>query len=156
MTTTFDILSVYILTNAYTYQNRQLASDGTNIFMNLSNDADPTYQWYLSSSPLDSFFRFHTIANGNILALDVVNNNGTNSTQLQFAPPAAITSQYWLFVRWGQDTTFRIVNNYTGVDKHLDTYSDTLEPFLGDGDATGQHWYFNRIGSLPSSLDTRS
>lgn len=36
-------------------------------------------------------------------------------------------------------------NDYSGEELHLDTYSDTKQGFLGEGDHTGQHWVLEKV-----------
>ncbi|KAF2111511.1 hypothetical protein BDV96DRAFT_184254 [Lophiotrema nucula] len=146
---TLDLSSKYILTNAYTLSSKQLASNGDQIFMDGVGNTD-SHQWYLTSTTLSSYYRLHTVANGDTESLDVLNDNGTSSTSLQFYQTGSYQGQYWRLDDWG-DGTFRLSNEYTGLDMHLDTYSGTLEPFLGDGDHTGQHWSFSRVGGASSS-----
>ncbi|KAF2731352.1 hypothetical protein EJ04DRAFT_388917, partial [Polyplosphaeria fusca] len=133
-----DLSSRYILTNSYTLSSKQLASNGETVFMDSVSEGD-AHQWFLSSTTSTGYYRLHTAENGNSTALDVVNDNGTSSTGVHFADSGDYSGQFWRFDDWG-DGTLRLSNAFTGPDMHLDTYSNTFEPFLGDGDHTGQHW----------------
>lgn len=145
-----DLTSIYILMNAYTLDSKNLASfANASIFMDDASDAED-HQWYLSSTDIDTFYRLHTLANGDSKALDVLNDNDVQSTTVRFSATGRYAGQYWRFDNWG-DGTLRLSNNFTGPDKHLDTYADTLEAYLSDEEASGQHWTFSKVGDLVSS-----
>ena len=55
------------------------------------------------------------------------------------APASGGDGQIWTLTSWG-DGTYRLTSKATGGGLHLDTYSDTKAPFMGDGDHSGQHW----------------
>lgn len=147
----------YFLSNALTGPTFALAStqDNSNVFI---ENADPLHntdrqQWYLTCTDLPNYYRLHTVATGDNIALDVINDNGVDSVNVQLATVGEFTGQYWQWNIWADGTVY-LSNNFTGIDKHLDTHSDTLALFLGDGDGTGQHWTFDSLhalGSGPSS-----
>ncbi|EDR13472.1 carbohydrate-binding module family 13 protein [Laccaria bicolor S238N-H82] len=141
------------------------------------------------------WYRLTNLYTGEALSLDVVNDNGPNSSgTLQMAATGNFSGQYWRFqpnpagststyalftqflgegkrldvygddktkphlaaagnysgqiwtvTPWG-DGTYRLTNSYSGSDLHLDVYSDSKVPFLGDGNHSGQHW---RITPFP-------
>ena len=52
---------------------------------------------------------------------------------------SAPTGQRWKLPLLA-DGTYQFVSDLAGSSLHLDTYSDTHQLFLGDGDHSGQHW----------------
>jgi len=60
-------------------------------------------------------------------------------TTPHLADAGGFTGQIWSVVPWG-DGTWQLTNEYSGNGLHLDVYSDTNMPFMGDGDHSGQHW----------------
>jgi hypothetical protein len=148
-----EISSKYIVTNAFSGSTKALVSQSTSDQITIDTSADPTdtkRQWYMSAAEYAGFYRLHTTANGDGKSLDVLNDNGVNSITVQFATTGYFTGQFWRFDRW-DDGTYRLSNNFTGVDKHLDVYSNTLQPYLGTGDLSGQHWTFSKYGASSSS-----
>lgn len=152
--TTLDTSKTYILTNLFTLNSKQLASDGDRILMDSVSTNDNS-QWYLTSTTFTPYFRLHTVANGDSRSLDVVNDNGTSSTGLHFAATGPYTGQFWRLDSWG-DGTYRLSNNFTGEQMHLDTYSDTLQLFLASGDYTGQHWRFGRVDTKATTSSAQA
>jgi hypothetical protein len=145
----FSTNQIYVLTNEYAGTSKQLASNGASSspVMAAANAADSAEQWYLRPAPLTGHYYLHTRALGDAQALDVYNDQGVLSTQLAFAAAGAYTGQFWRLDRWADgDGTYRLSNNFTGPAASLDTYADTLRPFLDGGDHTGQHWTFGALG----------
>ncbi|KAK0738845.1 carbohydrate-binding module family 13 protein, partial [Schizothecium vesticola] len=135
----------YALTNAYTGTVKFLAipSDSGAPQMVASSDAalPASAQWFLTATDVDPFYYLHTVATGEGKALDVINDNGTSSVRLHLVGTGRFTGQYWRFDPWSASGgEYRLSNNFTGPDRHLDVYSDTLEPHLASGDYSGQHW----------------
>jgi hypothetical protein len=148
-----EISSKYIVTNAFSGPTKALVSQSTSDQISIDSSADPTdtkRQWYMSVAEYAGFYRLHTTATGDSKSLDVLNDNGVNSITLQFATSGLFTGQFWRFDKW-DDGTYRLSNNFTGVDKHLDVYSNTLLPYLGTGDLSGQHWTFSKYAASSSS-----
>jgi len=99
----------------------------------------------LSSSPPK--YAIRTFFKGDAFSLDVYNNNGVSSTEVRLAATGFYSGQYWSIVPWG-DNSFQLVNDFTGPGAHLDTYSDTLQAFLGTDNHSGQHWHFDKIQKI--------
>jgi hypothetical protein len=91
-----------------------------------------------ASSPT---YALHTLFLGPAKRLDVY---GNDKTKPHLANAGYYSGQIWTIAQWG-DGTWRLTNQYSGPGLHLDVYSDTKEPFLGDGNHSGQHWQFTPI-----------
>jgi hypothetical protein len=145
---TFSTHRTYLLTNDYAGTCKQLAPNGasTSSVMAAASSSDSAEQWYLRLAPLTGYYYMHTRAVGDAQALDVYNDQDTSSTSLTFAAAGHFTGQYWRFDFWGHGT-YRLSNNFTGTGVSLDTYADTLQPFLDSGDHSGQHWTFGELGA---------
>ena len=83
---------------------------------------------------------------GEGFSLDVRNDAGVNSRTVELAVTGLFSGQYWTVTPWG-DGSFRLTNDFTGPERHLDTYSGSEELHMGDGNRYGQHWHFERIGT---------
>jgi hypothetical protein len=152
---TFSTSQTYILTNSFLGSTKQLSSSASNVpTMDLPN-SDSAEQWYLTTSAMQNYYFMHTRALGDNMVLDVLNNNGVNSTTVVFTTIAATSGQLWRFDSWG-DGTYRLSNDFTGPSVFLDTYSDTYQPFLDGGDHSGQHWTFNTYATPASSSSAKT
>ena len=156
--TTIDTSKSYILTNAYTGPTKVLAISTTDssllIMDTAARDAPTNQQWFLTATNVPTFYRLHTVSGGSDLALDVINDAGTGSTRLHMTSRGNYSGQYWRLDCWSGGSDFRLSNNFTGLDMHLDVYSDTLEPHLASGDYSGQHWRLNAVVPANSSAST--
>ena len=92
-------------------------------------------------------YSLRTQYRGEGFSLDVINDAGVNSRSLHLAQTGRYSGQSWTVTPWG-DSSFRLTNDFTGPEQHLDTYSDTHEPFLDGGDHSGQHWHLEKIGEF--------
>ncbi|KAJ2990590.1 hypothetical protein NUW58_g2871 [Xylaria curta] len=110
-----------------------------------SSPAPSSAQWFLTPTDEPPFYRLHSTALGEGQSLDVVNDNGTSSINVQMAATGNYSGQYWRFDQWPADPagTYRLTNNFTGIRMNLDVYSNTLQPHLASGDHSGQHWTLN-------------
>ncbi|KEF63545.1 uncharacterized protein A1O9_01523 [Exophiala aquamarina CBS 119918] len=149
-----DVSSIYTLTNSYTGVLQVLTSslNDDQIMMTEAGGAS-NKQWVFSVTSLADHYRMHTVQNGQGQSLDVLNDNGVDSIKLRFTSTADVSGQFWRFDLW-DDGTLRLSNNFTGPDMHLDVYSDTFEPHLADGSASGQHWTLQRLGSISSTTES--
>ncbi|KAI8631515.1 hypothetical protein F5Y19DRAFT_424049 [Xylariaceae sp. FL1651] len=151
MMATFDTSTVYTLTNAYTARFKVLAvaPSGPAVQMDATGSGfapSASAEWFLTMAEASPFYRLHTISLGEGQSLDVLNDNGTSSINLQMAATGASTGQYWRFDAWSASDGggYRLSNNFTGLDMHVDVYSDTLQPHLAiDDTSSGQRWTFN-------------
>jgi hypothetical protein len=73
--------------------------------------------------------------------LDVVCEDKTTS---YLADAGIFTGQFWSLTRC-YDGTYKLTNDYSGPNLHLEVHNDTYEAFLGTGDCTGQHWHITPI-----------
>ncbi|KAK0653119.1 hypothetical protein B0T16DRAFT_435556 [Cercophora newfieldiana] len=156
---TLDTSATYTLSNMFTGPGKLLAvpsdpGSGTKPeLLSATTNTPPNHaQWFLTSTDLDPFYRLHTVSGGESLSLDVINSGGESaSSDLHMAATGRYSGQYWRFDEWqasdGTSFIYRISNNFTGLEKHLDVYSDTLVPFLTGGDFTGQHWRVEVVDS---------
>lgn len=72
---------------------------------------------------------------------------GNDKTKPHLATEGNYSGQLWTLDGWG-DSTWRLSNAYSGDDLHLGTYLDTHEPFMGDGNHSGQHWTITAIRKI--------
>lgn len=100
--------------------------------------------WQIVGSPGSGYY-LRTSFLGSNMRLDVT--TGTAPTP-HLAPAAGDDGQIWTFTPWS-DGTYRLTSKATGDGLHLDTYSDTKAPFMGDGDHSGQHWNITEIEPIP-------
>lgn len=157
MTAPIDTSAYYRLTNTYlgTSQSLDIVNDGNDSRkLKMANSGNFSGQfWHFvrldGGSSNHPKYALRTQFRGEGFSLDVKNNAGTNSRSLHLAPTGHYSGQFWTVTPWQDGTgTFRLTNDFTGPDVHLDTYADTHEPFLDTGDHTGQHWRFERIGDF--------
>ena len=142
----------YRLTNAFT---------GPNIALDIINDNGTASSGVLQMAPSGNFsgqywqlvpfpsgstntYALYTLFLGPNKRLDVY---GDDVTKPHLADAGNFAGQIWNIIPWG-DGTWQLWNQYSGSRIHLDVYSDTKVPFLGDGDHSGQHWTFTPISSL--------
>jgi hypothetical protein len=106
--------------------------------------------WYLEDTGEDPFYRLHTRAKGNGQSLDV---DPDNNITVLFRTSGDYAGQFWRLDA-SEGGTYRLSNNWTGTNKHLDTYRDTLTPHLAEGDANGQLWTFSKYENATSGTST--
>jgi hypothetical protein len=145
----------YRLTNAFTGPNLALdvvndngsASSGV-LQMSSSGNFSGQY-WQLTPYPTSSSstYALFTMFLGANKRLDVY---GNDATMPHLGDAGNYSGQIWTISPWG-DGTWQLWNQYSGSGLHLDTYSDTKVPFMGDGDHTGQHWTFTLLQAVSSS-----
>ncbi|KAL6907294.1 carbohydrate-binding module family 13 protein [Trichoderma evansii] len=143
---TFNTSMIYVLKNGYTLASKILAqtgSDGSLSMVNANNVTSDSL-WFLTPTNTAQRYRLHTITNGVQRSLDVINNNGVDSTGLHLTETGNYLGQYWQFSRsplsQHPEYEYRLTNSFTGPNKFLDVYFDTTEAFLSDGLHTGQYW----------------
>lgn len=136
-------------TQTFTLKSNQTGSDyllsttsaGSTAIMSPAREVSENSQWFATVTELKAYYRLHTVSKGRFYALDVVNTHGENSTRLYLSKTSKkILGQYWRFDEWEYGPGYRLSNNLTGLDMHLDVRVDTFEPFLAPGDRPGQHW----------------
>lgn len=96
-----------------------------------------------NSSPGGENYYMSTSFLGKDMRLDVSSDNPITP---HLAPPSESDGQLWSATSLG-DGTWMLTTNCNGNTLHLDTYSDTKAPYMGDGDHTGQHWTITVIDS---------
>lgn len=143
---TIDTSRIYTLRNSFTAAAKILAvsTGGNSLSMVDANSLGPNSLWFLTPTYTGNSYRLHTIANGVQQSLDVINDNGVQSINLHLTGTGDYSGQFWRFDNWpanqGTAYPYRLSNNFTGPNLHLDVYSDTLVAHLASGDFTGQHW----------------
>ena len=100
---------------------------------------------------LDTWYRLTNLWTGEALSLDVVNDNGRNSSgTLQMAATGDSTSQQWRFQPnpAGSKTTYALSTIFLGEGRRLDVYgNDKTTPHLAHaGDYSGQIWTMTSWG----------
>ncbi|PTB63428.1 carbohydrate-binding module family 13 protein [Trichoderma citrinoviride] len=138
---------IYVLKNSFTAAAKILSlTSGNDPSSSLSmidaRNVSPNSLWFLTPTHTSHFYRLHTIANGVQQSLDVINDNGVQSINLHLTSTGEYSGQYWRFDDWHTNPTYpyRLSNNFTGPNAHLDVYSDNLVAHLDGGDYSGQHW----------------
>lgn len=146
-----DTSAYYRLTNSFLGPTQALdvVNDGTGSGrLKMADVGNYSGQhWHFASLEDGSKYALRTQYLGEGYSLDVINDAGVDSRSLHLAPTGLYSGQFWTIKPWG-DGSFKLTNDFTGPAQHLDTYSDTHEPFLGSDNHSGQHWYFTRIGSI--------
>lgn len=134
----FDTSFYYRLTNNFLGMDQSLdvRSDGSYL-LKMAQTGNYSGQFWKLVDLSAGKYALRTAYLGDGFSLGVI-NDGTNTTP-QMKATGNYSGQFWSLVPWG-DGTYRLTNDFTGPEKHLDTYSDTHEPFLGTGNHTGQHW----------------
>lgn len=143
---TINTSLIYVLKNSYTLASKILAQTGSNGSLSMVDARNVTSDslWFLTPTNTAQRYRLHTITNGVQQSLDVINDNGVQSTGLHLTGTGDYSGQYWQFNRSPSSQypqyEYRITNSFTGPNKFLDVYSDTTEAHLSDGLHTGQYW----------------
>ncbi|EPS38023.1 hypothetical protein H072_8251 [Dactylellina haptotyla CBS 200.50] len=140
---TIDTSKTYVLTNSFTGPLKALSisSGSTSLSMaDVVTGGTDTQEWLATSAGISGYYRLHIASLGTSQSLDVINDNGVDSINVYMTATGQYTGQYWRFDTWSSGGGYRLSNNFTGLDLHLDVYSDTLQAFLATGDHTGQHW----------------
>ena len=132
----------YILTNNYLGSNVALSSDG--LTMRYYRTRDTSQIWRVQQTDQSGYYRLKPYPTGSTRSLDVINDNGVNSNQVDLAETGNYSGQFWQFGKWS-DGTYRLSNTFTGPSVHLDVYSDTHKAFLGTDDHSGQHWHMKSV-----------
>ncbi|KAK7192599.1 hypothetical protein DPSP01_006538 [Paraphaeosphaeria sporulosa] len=79
--------------------------------------------------------------------LDIYNDNSSDRTRVRLADPGHYAGQMWTLISQREPGYFKLSNDWTGEGWYLDTYSDSYEAFMSQGDATGQYWAIQGVGS---------
>ena len=92
---------------------------------------------------LNSWYRLTNLYTGQVLSLDVVNDNGTHSSGiLQMAATGNYYGEFWRFQHnpVGSTSTYALYTQFLGEGKRLDVYDDDkTKPHLADaGDYSGR------------------
>lgn len=80
-----------------------------------------------------------TIYTGQPKCLDIYNDNSKDRTRVCLADPGYYSGQTWSLEHQG-DGRYKLSNDFTGPGWYLDTYSDSHEAFMSQGDFSGQQW----------------
>jgi hypothetical protein len=139
----------YRLTNTFTGPTLSLdvvndAGQASSGQLQMSTSGNYTGQyWQLIPYPpsSSSTYALFTKFLGVTKRLDVY---GNDKTKPHLADAGNYSGQIWTISSWN-DGTWKLTNQYSGSGLHLDVYSDTKVPFMGDGDHTGQHWTFTQL-----------
>jgi hypothetical protein len=142
----------YRLTNAFTTPSFALdvvndggkASSGTLEMAPSGNFSGQYWRLVPNPDPSSTTYALYTLFLGANKRLDVY---GDDKTKPHLADAGRYSGQIWTLKPWG-DGTWQLTNQYSGPDLHLDVYSDTKVPFMGDGNHTGQHWTLTAIARV--------
>lgn len=147
-----DTSYYYRLTNDYTGLSKALdvIPDGSGALQIADAGAFSGQYWRFVRLFDGPKYALRTLYLGDAFSLDVINDQGTDSRIVHLAATGAYTGQYWTLTAWG-DGSYRLSNDFTGLDKHLDVYNDTLQPMLDTGNHSGQHWRLSQIEKIPTS-----
>ncbi|GFF51463.1 hypothetical protein IFM58399_09072 [Aspergillus lentulus] len=146
MAASFDPNTWYRLTNAYLGTSTALdvendGSDNKEGLLKMAPSADYSGQYWKFVPQPSGTYKLYTMFLGANRVLDVY---GDDKTKPHLATAGNYSGQQWTVESWG-DGTWKLSNAYSGPELHLDTYADTHNPFLGDGNHTGQHWTITAI-----------
>lgn len=132
--------SFYLLTNNYTGPHHSLKVNplSGNSHLLVANDDSTSNVLYWQFNFLWPTTKYHICTEyaHSIFCLDI---KVGDKTAPHLAVPAYDTGSFWSAQKWG-DGTWKLTNDYSGPELHLDVYSNTRQAFMGDGDHTGQHW----------------
>lgn len=135
---------IYVLKNSFTAAAKILAlsASGDSLSMVDASNVTSNGLWFLTPTNTAHSYRLHSIVNGVKQSLDVVNDNGVNSINLHLTNTGDYSGQFWRFDEWHTNPAYpyRLGNDFTGPNWHLDVYSNNLVAHLASGDYTGQHW----------------
>lgn len=154
----------YRIKTTFTGNAQFLASSPNMTGLEIQDIADDTTQyWYFEETGTSNMYRLHTVAIGDVMALDVANTNGTASTELRFYSTGSYTGQFWRLDAWA-NSGYRFANNFTGADVHLDVgldtspgaSPDTYEVFLSSTDSPGQNWFLSALNGSESANNTQT
>lgn len=141
----------YRLTNGYTGPTLALdvINDGTHNdpakgLLNMATVGNFTGQHWNFVERSEGKYEVSTWFLGTNRALNVYGNNMTT--------PHLALARNFSGQRWNltliRGTTYKLSNDYSGPDLHLDVKSDTRIPYLSTGDHTGQYWDFTEIRDM--------
>ena len=96
--------------------------------------------WAIVPSPEQpGKFNICTTHNGQPKCLDIYNDGSSDRIRVCLADPGYYSGQTWSLEPQG-DGRCKLSNDWTGPDWYLDTYSDSNEAFMSQGDFNGQQW----------------
>ncbi|KAJ6082373.1 hypothetical protein N7499_007247 [Penicillium canescens] len=150
ISTTIDPGTWYRLTNAHLGPSISLdvINDGVGNkegLLKMSPSADYSGQfWRFIPQPSSGTYKIQNMFLGPNRALDVY---GNDRTKPHLATEGNYSGQMWTLDGWG-DTTWRLLNAYSGDGLRLDTYLDTHGLFMGDGNNSGQHWTLTAVRKI--------
>ena len=150
----------YRLTNSYSGSGKALAAKGDSIAMEDAGTSTSQY-WYFEETKTAKKYRLHTVAGGDGKSLDVLNDQGVNSTALRMFDTGESAGQYWILSKWSNGG-YALTNDFTGQTKRLDVYADTLRPHLEKAPSTGQRWTIENVdggssrSSAPASTSSKT
>ena len=145
-----DLTQHYTLTNPLLTSSRSLASTQFNeSLLVVSSSSSSDQQWFFTSTSVTPYYRLHTVAKDENVALDVDNYNGRNAIDMHFYYVQERSGQYWMLDEQ-DDGSIKISNNYTGPDVFLDVGADSLKPTLRAADGKGTRWTLNGPGATAS------
>ncbi|KAM0723676.1 hypothetical protein Q7P37_000664 [Cladosporium fusiforme] len=102
--------------------------------------------WAIVPSPEDpGRYNICTTYSGQPKCLDIYNDCSHDRTRVCLADPGYYSGQAWRLEPQGE-SRYKLSNDWTGPGWYLDTYSDSHEAFMSQGDFSGQLW----LVSVPS------
>lgn len=149
-----DTKAYYRLTNIYlgAFQSLDVVDDASRFGkLKMANSGNFSGQFWhfalLNDDVNDPKYALRTLFLGEGFSLDV--DVEINNCSLHMAATGGFSGQFWTITSWRDATeSFRLTNDFTGPNFHLDTYADTYEPFLDSDNHSGQHWQFEKIGDF--------
>ncbi|CAI6331923.1 unnamed protein product [Periconia digitata] len=150
---TIDFSSTYLLTNSMLGSSGILGSTLNNDTLVIEPPKSSQNQlWFVTATEDQGSYRLHTVQKGDNYALDI--NYETLDLRF-FDVGQGQGGQKWKFDT-SDDGTFKLSNNYTGPDKHLEVTRCCLKMILANGDNPGQHWGLHKVAADLSSSTTSS
>ncbi|EAU33382.1 predicted protein [Aspergillus terreus NIH2624] len=144
ISTTLDPGTWYRLTNAYLGPSFSLDVGNDGVLKMSPSSNSSGQHWQLLPQFSSGTYKIRSMLLGAENVLDI---HGNDKTKPHVAREGNYSGQMWTLDGWG-DSTWRLFNPFSGDHLRLDTYADTHEPFMSDGDHSGQHWTLTPIRSM--------
>lgn len=134
---TMQLLTNDYLGQAYSLQiNPQSRTNG----LHAAPSRDGGLFWSIVPSPEDpGKYNICTTYNGQPKCLDIYNDNSHDRKRVCIADPGYYSGQKWSLEPQGEGR-YKLSNDFSGPGWYLDTYSDSHEAFMSQGDFSGQQW----------------
>ena len=148
--------TTYELTNSYYGSSSSLEVDTSSPSLELHAASSGTALTWTFTAAANDKYNICTTYNNTDYCLDIVNNGGTcpqDCTTPHLATPGSDAGQQWTALQQSGGYV-KLSNDFTGTGWYLDTYSNTAEAFMSEGDYSGQYWDLKIVSQGSSSSAT--